>query len=300
MVGKFFMWIATVAGSIFAWSWLNPKDKKVAEDLSEIENAYEKYGADSALAQFLVSSDAEGAAIFVYSEEEENFVKVAKSGVEVGEVNKHKMDLSQPLSLKRGDYDVRLWPVRRNDVVVAVVAVAADGTTFEVYLPLLKMMALSEYMAYTLNHVKGVDEVLQVYTQAHFEKVLKRELERAERQHGTLTLLFVEAAEELTPEQNKAVVDKLRKSTRILDVIFSLGNRFAVILSEAGEEEAARVADRLISELSKLELPQIYLGSATYPADTTVQQNLEDAAMEALKTAKERGVKYVKYSELYR
>jgi diguanylate cyclase (GGDEF)-like protein len=152
------------------------------------------------------------------------------------------------------------------------------------------------------------DGLTGLYNRRHFQDVLEKEIERAEREGWPLSLLFIdldhfkqyndrwghlEGDAEL-----RRVAAQVLKSIRSTDTAYRYGGEeLAVLLPSCPKEQAARVAEKLRQAVSTgTQKPgrfggrtTVSIGVASYPADGRVARGLVDTADAALYEAKARG-----------
>lgn len=177
------------------------------------------------------------------------------------------------------------------------------GVTAVMSLVLSAIVAEYRRIETQLLHLAVTDSLTGLSNYRKFIEVLDGEIKRAERTERSFALLFldVDNLKSINDQLghiagNRAlcrVANALRASCRSIDTVARYGgDEFAVILPEAQEEAAHRVADRIDTRLAQdHDGPPITVsvGVAVYPADGDRKESLVSAADSVLYKAKNRG-----------
>jgi diguanylate cyclase (GGDEF)-like protein len=149
------------------------------------------------------------------------------------------------------------------------------------------------------------DHLTGLYNHRYFHDRLGREIRRARRRHGSLCLLIYDIDDFKRVNDTgghlvgdlalSRVAEISRETCREEDVICRIGGEeFAVILPEAGEKEAAAVAERLREAVAGCPIPggrrvTVSVGVAEYPRHASRPRDLLAMADAALFEAKAAG-----------
>jgi len=224
-----------------------------------------------------------------------------------------------------------LVPLRAPRGVIGVVCVAdnADGSAFgdedlETLLPLAEQCAQSVDNALQFRQMRDlatIDELTGVGNRRHFQRMLERELKRAERygRRMTLALFDVDHFKKYNDSCGHPAGDRalatigrlLRESLRDVDIVARYGGEeFAVILPETAprpgdgagpypflERLRARVETEAFPGEEALPSGKLTLsgGVASFPDDGKTAEELVQAADRALYLSKDRGRNTITY-----
>ena len=153
-----------------------------------------------------------------------------------------------------------------------------------------------------------LDETTRLLSARSFRERLEEELLRASRYgyEATIILFDIDYFSVFNEEHGfaqgdellRAYAEKLRQTIRKVDVGARYeGGTFGLILPHTGERSKKAIADRLVQELSRVEVQvkggraraTVSAGVATYPLDGSSKEELIRAAVEALHEAKQEG-----------
>ncbi len=154
------------------------------------------------------------------------------------------------------------------------------------------------------------DPASGLYTRAHFEDQLRREVDLSSREHREFSIVFVEIDEGPAPTPGvppKAAVQAslgrlLRGGTRAMDASCRLDERrFAVLLSGVGLATAhsrmeglrRRCATEIVVHEGQELRFSVAMGVASFPHTAHTQDELVDACTAALSEAQRRGGNHV-------
>ena len=153
------------------------------------------------------------------------------------------------------------------------------------------------------------DPASGLYTRAHFEDQLRREVDLSGREHREFSIVFVEIDEEPTARSSaaKAAVQAglgrlLRSGTRAMDASCRLDEkRFAVLLSGVGLATAhsrmeglrRRCATEIVVHEGRELRFSVAMGVASFPHTAHSQEELAEACIAALREAQRRGGNHV-------
>ena len=158
-----------------------------------------------------------------------------------------------------------------------------------------------------LGELAITDGLTGLFNRRHFQDTLDRELQRAEREGWSLSLLLLDLdhfkqfndrwGHSEGDNELKRVASQLLASVRATDSAYRYGGEeFAMILTSCPKDQAVKVAEKLRQAVSTMERPGPFgwrttasIGVATFPADGRVARALVDMADAALYAAKARG-----------
>ena len=166
-----------------------------------------------------------------------------------------------------------------------------------------------------LEALAGTDPLTGLANNRRFHETLERELERARRGHGdvSLVLLDIDHFKDLNDSHGhpfgdevlRQVARELVGAVRVTDLVARVGGEeFAVVLSGADPELAQRIAERARAAASAVAVTggaiSCSAGIARFPADAADGRALIDLAGRALYEAKRRGRAHTRrYEESY-
>jgi diguanylate cyclase (GGDEF)-like protein len=158
----------------------------------------------------------------------------------------------------------------------------------------------------------NIDEVTRVYNRRYFNDELAREVQRARRYGGSLSLLIIDLDDfkrlndSFGHQEGDTALRKigrlLRENTRQSDSVCRFGgDEFGVLLPETGHEHAANLAERIRRAVPRLALERseggdvlargltVSVGGATYPDDCDEAEELVALADQMCLDAKRAG-----------
>ncbi len=195
---------------------------------------------------------------------------------------------------------------------------------------LLSSLLLSAMIAWQKNGEKKeqknlewlsiIDGLTETYNHRYFQQRLTEELARAERNNSKLGLAFIDIdnfkryndlnGHVIGDMALKKTASFLNRSTRLHDIVCRYGgDEFVIILPGTDDQEAARLAGRLIEGFAALNMPgsskkeqallTLSIGISSYPEPGHSKQELVKQADKALFEAKRSGKNSaLVYSEL--
>ncbi len=202
----------------------------------------------------------------------------------------------------------------RNDII-GVLAVEDDtpGRDWEDE-EVLMVRTVSDQLAIGISHARlfkqvqtqaMTDGLTGLYNHRHFQESLEREINRADRNGHTLSLILLDL-DQLKKINDvhghrsgdaalRHVAEIMLNSVRNVDVCARYGGEeFVVILPQCGREDALEVAERLREAIATSPLPKVgqitaSLGVATYPSAAKSKEDLIEMADKAMYQAKSDG-----------
>ncbi len=149
------------------------------------------------------------------------------------------------------------------------------------------------------------DRLTGLYSRRHFQERLPQEIDRARRSYSQLSLVLVDVDGLASfntryghPAGDRVLVEiakELRRATRTSDMLARFGGEeFAVLLPDAGPDDAAATAERLRKCVESHTFPQkrrvtVSVGAASFPEDAEGDLDLVAKAEQALFLAKKAG-----------
>lgn len=158
-----------------------------------------------------------------------------------------------------------------------------------------------------LQEEAATDALTGLYNRRSFQKLFKKELQRAKRFHHSLSFVMIDLdwfknindhfGHPLGDKVLQEFVKLIKRQLRGIDFIARYGGEeFAILLPETSIFNAAKVIDRLRMKCHELEIPPIPKGEvslsaglATFPEDGDTVEALYDKADRALYAAKNSG-----------
>lgn len=230
------------------------------------------------------------------------------------------------LQEKRPRYKTKSFislPLKLNDRIIGILNVA-DKITGEVFsehdLHLLSSIAAyasvaierSEYYERSeeLKKISITDSLTGLLNRRYFQERLIEEMERSKRHKLPLSIMILDVDDfkvindtfghPAGDEALKGLARSIRNSIRAIDVAARYGGEeFTVILPQTSKQDATVIAERICSEVTRLEPSPIIrqdkwpfsvsLGLATFPEDATSVEDLIRNADTALYAAKAQG-----------
>jgi len=240
----------------------------------------------------------------------------------------NKEFFTNPLAIEEGIKSLACVPLTLKDETLGIFYI--DDYTPRKYSDseLRLLYILSSFAAMSIDHARKLENIKKLavtdgltglYNHRHFQETLEREISRASRYKGCMSLLMMDI------DDFKAVNDRfghqfgdrvlaslaecLRISSRISDVPARYGGEeFALILPSTDTENASVTAQRIRANFRKKtkklneKMPPITLsiGVACFPDDSDTREGLIAAADQALYQAKDNGKDLVvRYDELH-
>ncbi len=158
-----------------------------------------------------------------------------------------------------------------------------------------------------LEELAITDSLTGLFNRRHFQETLDREMERAERENQTVSLLLLDLdhfkqfndkwGHSEGDTELKRVGAQLLASIRSTDTAYRYGGEeFAVILASCPKDQALRVAEKIRLAVATMARPgrfawrtTVSIGVASFPEDGRMGRSLVDMADTALYVAKARG-----------
>ena len=161
-----------------------------------------------------------------------------------------------------------------------------------------------------LKKISITDSLTGLLNRRYFQERMSEEIERSRRHHLPLSLIMLDVDDfksvndtlghPVGDEVLKIIARCLRTCIRTIDVAARYGGEeFTVILPQTSKADAQAIADRICSEVYRLDLPfakadqklllSVSLGLATYPEDAESLEELIRNADTALYAAKSQG-----------
>jgi len=161
-----------------------------------------------------------------------------------------------------------------------------------------------------LKRISITDPLTGLLNRRYFQERMSEEIERSRRHHLPLSLIMIDVDDfksvndtlghPVGDEVLKIMARCLRNCIRTIDVAARYGGEeFTVILPQTTKEDAQTIAERICTDVNRLDLPyakddqklllSASLGLATYPEDAGTMEDLIRNADVALYAAKSQG-----------
>ncbi len=278
-----------------AVDFIEEKEGIIGEE--DLIDTYLKRGKSAFLTKMLLYFDADGVFLMFEDEESGKFALEEKVG-RISQIRKlDKFEEDKVIEINGKSYYIH--PVKKDTVVVGILGILKDSYEKFKVDKFIDLAVLSLYYEKLLKEKKGINELLNLYTEEHLEKVLRKEFERVERENLKLALLLIEIKDDLEKSKLKEIVTSIRNNFRIYDPIIQTKKGFGVILYNIDIQQAKEITIRGINNLKENYKIDVVAGLAIYPEDATTAEHLFHYAQEALEKAKEEKVTLKLYSELY-
>ncbi len=143
-----------------------------------------------------------------------------------------------------------------------------------------------------------IDPLTQVFSRVLFEKIAKKEIDRAERYSNSLSLAFIDIdnLKKINDKKGHLAGDKviletakiLKKTSRKSDTVFRYGgDEFIILLPETDKTGAKELEERLRDELKQATFCQFSFGVSTWEKGTKLKNLINQADKNMLKKKKE-------------
>jgi diguanylate cyclase (GGDEF)-like protein len=200
---------------------------------------------------------------------------------------------SQPLGAVAIEHkEGRGWLIERRVVTVATQLVAYAALALR-----------NRWLLKEMQRMADTDSLTGVSNRRMFDRALARELARARREHGSVSLLLLDIdhfkcfndshGHQAGDEALRGVAAALLGETRQVDLVARYGGEeFAAILPGCPPGESLQIAERILNSARELRAAApitVSIGAATFPQDAADLEGLLRAADEALYSSKRAG-----------